>query len=232
MKVDFPRWEEGDPIGWISRTERYFRFYRTADAIRVEIAIIHLEGDTIQDKLFLKCHIQLNQQWILMQCSLISGYFHDFTKERTMMLKVFPDDDLGSTTHDRKKKKEKDIHMTPIAMMPSISMLALPEHGNVFILGADTSRVGIDITLMQDGRLLIHTEASPTLHMRFLKGILIGTKFKIWLDTGLWHERGVSPKELQFMLTPAHAKKKWPLDKLQNGRKIEDLVFLHLQPDQ
>ncbi|RZR75950.1 hypothetical protein BHM03_00000535 [Ensete ventricosum] len=184
------------------------------------------------DKLFLKCHIQLNQQWILMQCSLISGYFHDFTKERTMMLKVFPDDDLGSTTHDRKKKKEKDIHMTPIAMMPSISMLALPEHGNVFILGADTSRVGIDITLMQDGRLLIHTEASPTLHMRFLKGILIGTKFKIWLDTGLWHERGVSPKELQFMLTPAHAKKKWPLDKLQNGQKIEDLVFLHLQPDQ
>ncbi|RZS14034.1 hypothetical protein BHM03_00045686, partial [Ensete ventricosum] len=27
MKVNFPRWEEGDPIGWISRAERYFRFY-------------------------------------------------------------------------------------------------------------------------------------------------------------------------------------------------------------
>ncbi|RWW53836.1 hypothetical protein BHE74_00039635 [Ensete ventricosum] len=27
MKVDFPRWEEGDPIRWISRAERYFRFY-------------------------------------------------------------------------------------------------------------------------------------------------------------------------------------------------------------
>ncbi|RWW49599.1 hypothetical protein BHE74_00044208, partial [Ensete ventricosum] len=48
MKVDFPRWEEGDPIGWISRVERYFRFYRTADATRVEIAAIHLEGDAIQ----------------------------------------------------------------------------------------------------------------------------------------------------------------------------------------
>ncbi|RWW60753.1 hypothetical protein BHE74_00032229 [Ensete ventricosum] len=47
MKVNFPRWE-GDPIGWISRAERYFRFYRTADAIRVEIAAIHLEGDVIQ----------------------------------------------------------------------------------------------------------------------------------------------------------------------------------------
>ncbi|RZR83178.1 hypothetical protein BHM03_00009734 [Ensete ventricosum] len=110
-----------------------------------------------------------------MQCSLISGYFHDFTEEWTMMLKVFPDDDLGSTTHDRKKEQEKDIHMTLTAMMPSILMLALPEHGNMFVLRADTSRVGIGITLIQDGP---------------------------------WHEKGVSPKELQSMLTPAHAKKK------------------------
>ncbi|RZS16284.1 hypothetical protein BHM03_00048256 [Ensete ventricosum] len=48
MKVNFPRWEEGNPIGWISRTERYFRFYRTANNTRVEIAAIHLEGDAIQ----------------------------------------------------------------------------------------------------------------------------------------------------------------------------------------
>ncbi|RRT41314.1 hypothetical protein B296_00014766 [Ensete ventricosum] len=124
-----------------------------------------------------------------MQCSLISGYFHDFTEERIMMLKIFPDDDLGSMAHDYKKEQEKAIHMTPTAMMSSILMLALPKRGNGFVLGADTSRVGIDITLMQDGP---------------------------------WHERGVSPKELQPMLTPAHAKKKWPPDKLQNGQKIKD----------
>ncbi|RWW10202.1 hypothetical protein GW17_00026261, partial [Ensete ventricosum] len=93
----------------------------------------------------------LNQLWVLMQCSLISGYFHDFIEERIMMLKVFPDDDLGSTAHDRRKEQEKDIHMTPTAMMPSISMLALPKRDNMFVLGADISRVGIDITLMQDG---------------------------------------------------------------------------------
>ncbi|RZS24611.1 hypothetical protein BHM03_00057697 [Ensete ventricosum] len=46
MKVDFPRWE-GDPIRWIACTERYFRFYRIADATRVEIAAIHLKRDTI-----------------------------------------------------------------------------------------------------------------------------------------------------------------------------------------
>ncbi|RWW56534.1 hypothetical protein BHE74_00036742 [Ensete ventricosum] len=40
MKVDFPRWEEGDPIGWIACVERYFRFYRTVDATRVEITAI------------------------------------------------------------------------------------------------------------------------------------------------------------------------------------------------
>ncbi|RRT62774.1 hypothetical protein B296_00005385 [Ensete ventricosum] len=100
----------------------------------------------------------------LMQCSLISGYFHDFTEERTMMLKVFPDDNLGSTTHDHKKEQEKGIHVTPTAMMSSISMLALPERNNVFVLRVDTSIVGIDTTLMQDGRLLIYIEASPTLY--------------------------------------------------------------------
>ncbi|RWV93952.1 hypothetical protein GW17_00043553, partial [Ensete ventricosum] len=68
-----------------------------------------------------------------------------------IMLKVFPYYDLGSTAHDRKKKHEKCIHMTPTSMMLSISMLALPKCGNVFILRADTSRVGIGFTLMQDG---------------------------------------------------------------------------------
>ncbi|RRT41179.1 hypothetical protein B296_00040726 [Ensete ventricosum] len=66
-----------------------------------------------------------------------------------MMLKVFLDDNLGFMAYDRKKEQEKGIHMTPTAMMPSISMLALPECGNVFVLGADTSRVGIGVTLMQ-----------------------------------------------------------------------------------
>ncbi|RWW20917.1 hypothetical protein GW17_00014949 [Ensete ventricosum] len=48
MRVDFPRWEEGDPVGWISRVERYFRYYRTLDDAMVEITVIHLEGDVIQ----------------------------------------------------------------------------------------------------------------------------------------------------------------------------------------
>ncbi|RZR84294.1 hypothetical protein BHM03_00011079 [Ensete ventricosum] len=48
MRVDFPRWEEGDLIGCISRTEHYFRYHKTTDASMVDIATIHLEGDGIQ----------------------------------------------------------------------------------------------------------------------------------------------------------------------------------------
>ena len=48
MRVDFPKWEEGDPIGWISHVERYFRYHKTTDTSMVEIMAIHLEGDVIQ----------------------------------------------------------------------------------------------------------------------------------------------------------------------------------------
>ncbi|RRT50194.1 hypothetical protein B296_00002494, partial [Ensete ventricosum] len=48
-----------------------------------------------------------------------------------MMLKLFPNDDLRATAHDRKKEQEKGIHMTPTAMMPYVSNLALPQCGNV-----------------------------------------------------------------------------------------------------
>ena len=48
MRVNFPRWEEGDSIGWISRVERYFRYHKTADASMVKIIAIYLEEDVIQ----------------------------------------------------------------------------------------------------------------------------------------------------------------------------------------
>ncbi|RZR88283.1 hypothetical protein BHM03_00015826 [Ensete ventricosum] len=68
-------------------------------------------------------------------------------------------------------------------------MSSTPNHGQVFVIRADTSRVGIDVTLMQDDRHLIRTEAFPTLYMRLLTWILIATDFKVWLDTGPRHER-------------------------------------------
>ncbi|RRT57093.1 hypothetical protein B296_00019309 [Ensete ventricosum] len=46
MKVDFPRWEEGEPIGWSST--RSTIFYSTKPPMPHEIAAIYLEGDAIQ----------------------------------------------------------------------------------------------------------------------------------------------------------------------------------------
>ncbi|RWW50014.1 hypothetical protein BHE74_00043756 [Ensete ventricosum] len=72
--------------------------------------------------------------------------------------------------------------------MPSILVLALPDHGEVFEIGADTTRVEIDTTLLQASRPLIRTEAHPTLQMRLLiyKGILIA--IEVWHDTEQQHE--------------------------------------------
>ncbi|RWV79380.1 hypothetical protein BHE74_00014938 [Ensete ventricosum] len=51
-----------------------------------------------RDKLLLKCYIPSNSPWVL-----ISGDFHDFPQDQTMMLKDFLDDDLRSTAQDREK---------------------------------------------------------------------------------------------------------------------------------
>ncbi|XP_042452681.1 uncharacterized protein LOC122037297 [Zingiber officinale] len=48
MKVEFPCWENNDPIGWILRAKKYFRFHGTSDNAKVEQASINLEGDVIQ----------------------------------------------------------------------------------------------------------------------------------------------------------------------------------------
>ncbi|RRT42068.1 hypothetical protein B296_00021557 [Ensete ventricosum] len=48
MRVDFPRWEDGDPTGWLSCVKCYFRYHRTPEATMVDIAVIHLERDAIQ----------------------------------------------------------------------------------------------------------------------------------------------------------------------------------------
>ncbi|RRT74654.1 hypothetical protein B296_00016726 [Ensete ventricosum] len=48
MRMEFPKWEDGDLIDWISHAKHFFRFYRTPEESKVEIASIQLEGDAIQ----------------------------------------------------------------------------------------------------------------------------------------------------------------------------------------
>ncbi|RRT82911.1 hypothetical protein B296_00006564 [Ensete ventricosum] len=178
------------------------------------IVLIDTESTQLhkQDKFFLKSYILPNSPWLLMQYFKISGDFHDFPQDRTMMLKVFLNDDLQPTTQDHEKiesrqwqnqskgriicKTQQSMNIIPLTMKkdaprwPSgtlaltTMMSSTPNRGQMFIIGVDTSRVGISITLMQDDQLLIRIEDFSTFYTRCLKEILIATKLKVWLDIG------------------------------------------------
>ncbi|KAH0661065.1 hypothetical protein KY290_027036 [Solanum tuberosum] len=45
--MDFPRFEGGDPRGWILKVEKYFCYYQTPDEHKVDIAAMYLEGDAL-----------------------------------------------------------------------------------------------------------------------------------------------------------------------------------------
>ncbi|CAH9112200.1 unnamed protein product [Cuscuta europaea] len=46
-KVDFPKFDGGDPRGWILKAEKYFRYYQVPDNQKVEIASMSLEGEAL-----------------------------------------------------------------------------------------------------------------------------------------------------------------------------------------
>jgi len=46
-KMDFPRFEGGDPRGWILKAEKYLRHYQTPNDLKVDIAAMYLEGDAL-----------------------------------------------------------------------------------------------------------------------------------------------------------------------------------------
>jgi hypothetical protein len=47
MKLKFSSWDDGDPLGWLSRVEWFFKYHHTPDDLKMEIASINLEGDAI-----------------------------------------------------------------------------------------------------------------------------------------------------------------------------------------
>ncbi|RWW36585.1 hypothetical protein BHE74_00058380 [Ensete ventricosum] len=48
MREEFPRWEDGNPIGWISCVEKVFHFHKTPEESMVEISSTQLKDDVIQ----------------------------------------------------------------------------------------------------------------------------------------------------------------------------------------
>jgi hypothetical protein len=48
LRPDFPRFDGGDPSGWLYRAEQFFEYHQTQATQQIRIASFHLEGDALQ----------------------------------------------------------------------------------------------------------------------------------------------------------------------------------------
>ncbi|XP_043725460.1 uncharacterized protein LOC122672017 [Telopea speciosissima] len=48
VKLDFPRFDGNDPLGWIFKAERFFDFHHTAEDHRLLISSFHMDGRALQ----------------------------------------------------------------------------------------------------------------------------------------------------------------------------------------
>ncbi|GJX70825.1 transposon ty3-I gag-pol polyprotein [Tanacetum coccineum] len=47
VKLDFPRFDDSDPLNWLFRADQFFTYYETPDIQRLTIASVHFEGSVI-----------------------------------------------------------------------------------------------------------------------------------------------------------------------------------------
>nr|GEV58696.1 retrotransposon protein, putative, unclassified [Tanacetum cinerariifolium] len=45
--MEFPRFDRGDPRGWILKAKKYFRYYETPDELKVDVVAMYLDGDAL-----------------------------------------------------------------------------------------------------------------------------------------------------------------------------------------
>ncbi|KAK4276309.1 hypothetical protein QN277_019273 [Acacia crassicarpa] len=46
-KIDFPKFEGGDPRGWLLKADKFFRYYNTPEDDKIDLASLYLEGDAL-----------------------------------------------------------------------------------------------------------------------------------------------------------------------------------------
>ncbi|RWW62458.1 hypothetical protein BHE74_00030403 [Ensete ventricosum] len=193
-----------------------------------------------------------------MQYFQISGDFHDFPQDRTMMLKDFLDDDIRSTAQDREKieplqwrnqkrgriicRTQRSMNIIPLIIKkdappwPSgtialtATMSSTPHRGQMFIIGVDTPRVGVSTILVQNGQQHEEVKMGPE------KSPLLPTSDSDRAQTTRDFIRGQPSLQkkarlLQSNHVAAHARKKLPPDKRRSRRKFpeKNQVSLHLQ---
>ena len=47
MRLDVPRFENGDPQRWIFKIQQYFHFHNASEEQRLQIAPIHFDGKAL-----------------------------------------------------------------------------------------------------------------------------------------------------------------------------------------
>ncbi|RWW08419.1 hypothetical protein GW17_00028145 [Ensete ventricosum] len=199
MKVDFPRWE-GDPIGWISRAEHYFWFYRTADATRVEFAAIHLEGNAIQDELR-----ERSTKELCWHCDEPWSHEHHCKKGQLLVIELVDDEDNGTSEEALEPKEEA---MEEESQPANYAVHALAGYSNLLMI-APTKEPELEDTTLEPKendipQLAIHTV--PTLasytNLQKLKieGFLEQQFVIILIDVGSTHNFMSSKVDAHLML--------------------------------
>lgn len=46
-KMEFQKFDKGDPRGWILKVEKYFCYYQTPEELKVDVASMYLEGEAL-----------------------------------------------------------------------------------------------------------------------------------------------------------------------------------------
>ncbi|RZS27679.1 hypothetical protein BHM03_00061186 [Ensete ventricosum] len=173
IRVDFPRSEDGDLKGWLSRVERYFRYHQTPEISMVHITAIHLEGEAIQwyDCLQNVDQIFEDQEGIITFTIYKSKRGIPCGAQQNMVIatldiSIHYVEIITALTIEENAPLWLSKTYAPTATMPSTSMLPFPYRGKVCVIRADVSGVRTDTTFMQDGRPVVYIKALPSLHMR------------------------------------------------------------------
>ena len=47
MQIDVPRFEDGDPQGWMYKIKQYFDFHNAIEELRLQIAPLYFDGKAL-----------------------------------------------------------------------------------------------------------------------------------------------------------------------------------------
>ncbi|KAF7841564.1 retrotransposon gag domain, Retroviral aspartyl protease [Senna tora] len=81
-KMEFPKFEGGDPRGWILKAKKYFRYYQTPDELKVDIAAMYLEGDALDLFAWINTEHTI-LYWEELQLGSVQEYRQEFAKHAT-----------------------------------------------------------------------------------------------------------------------------------------------------